>query len=236
MFVGPTASRSGGSPARRGLVDISLALLLLSASHSAGFAQGTSATARGPVVRPVAVWPPGPLEVIAAFDGPIDPALAKSYVGRTISYVETRSDARDSLLGLPRRVRSRIVGTRLIDAGQTLVMATDPHPRVARYLLPLPAAMRGPATKPLPDGTVAYDLTGVEATWSAPDEPPGSPSWSGWWPQLDLEATRRLTRGSKPHEAGLALLSRPGRLTLSTLIRLPEGKVRAPDRRVRADR
>ncbi len=35
-------------------------------------------------VRPVVVWPPGPLEVIAAFERPIDAAAAKAMVGRTI--------------------------------------------------------------------------------------------------------------------------------------------------------
>ncbi len=224
MFVNPGTPRSVGFPARTGLVGFSLMLLLLSASIPAGLAQGTSATARGSAVRPVAVWAPGPLDVIAAFDRPVDAGLAKSYIGRTISYIETRSDAS----GHPPRATPsgalRIVGTRLIDDGQTLVMATDPHPRVARYLLPLPVDTRGLASKPLPDATIAYDLSGVEATWSAQDEPPDSPSWSGWWPQLDLETTRQLTRGSRPHEAGLALLSRPGRLTLSALIRLPVGK------------
>ncbi len=105
----------------------------------------------------------------------------------------------------------RIVDARLIDGGRTLVLATDPHPRVARYRLPL--------------STAEYDLSGVEAAWSERDDPADEPRWSGWWPELDTEPTRRLARDSKPHEAGLALLSRPGRLTLSTLIRLPEGRV-----------
>jgi putative heme-binding domain-containing protein len=199
--------------------------MLLAAKAPAGLAQATETAARRPEVRPIAIWPSGPLEVVAAFDRPIDAGLAKSYIGRTISYVETRSDGPGQPLRATPPGALRIVGTRLIDGGQTLVMATDPHPRVARYLLPLPAAIGGPALKPLPDATVAYDLTGVEATWNGQDEPPDGPSWSGWWPQLDLEATQRLTRGSRPHEAGFALLSRPGRLTLSSLIRLPVGKL-----------
>ena len=200
-------------------------MVLISLRVVNGFAQETARSDRGAEVRPVVVWAPGPLELVVAFDRPMEAELAKSYVGRTISYVETRSDAP----GEPPRTMSsgalRIVGTRWTDGGQTLVMATDPHPRVARYLLPLLPPSRGPASKTLNDSTVTYDLTGVEATWNAQDDPPDSPTWSGWWPELDLEATRRLTRGSRPHETGLAHLSQPGRLTLSTLMRLPSGKV-----------
>src|SRR5262249_15291412 len=97
--------------------------------------------------------------------------------------------------------------------GRTLALATDPHPRVARYLLPLPGT------------AIPYDLAGVEAAWSEGDNPAAGPKWTGWWPSLDLDANRRLTRGSRPHETGLSLLSRPGRLVLSAWIRLPPGKV-----------
>ena len=55
----------------------------------------------------------------------------------------------------------RIAGAKLVDQGQTLLLATDPHPRVARYELVL-----GP---PRESGqTFIYDLSGVEATWSEP--------------------------------------------------------------------
>ena len=37
--------------------------------------------------------------------------------------------------------------------------------------------------------------------------------------------TRKLTRGSIRHDDALALLSRPGRLVLGTLVRLPKGSV-----------
>jgi putative heme-binding domain-containing protein len=185
-------------------------MLLLVTGTPPGSAQGTSASG-GLEVQPVAVWPTGPLQVIAAFDRPIDPSAAKSLIGRTISYFETRPDVPGQASPAKPLGALRIVGARLIDDGRTLVLATDPHPRVARYRLPLAA--------------VAYDLAGVEAAWSERDDPPDSPSWSGWWPQLDLEPTRHLARDSKPHEAGLALLSRPGRLTLSALIRLPAGQV-----------
>ena len=98
----------------------------------------------------------------------------------------------------------------MIDDGRTIILATDPHPRIGRYVLPL--------------SDTAYSLSGVEAAWSERDNASDDHDRLGWWPRLDLDATRRLTRGSKPHEQGIAQLSRPGRLTLSTLIRLPAGK------------
>ena len=65
---------------------------------------------------------------------------------------------------------------------------------------------------------------------SRPDgRPPGDdagaePAWKGWWPDLDLDATCRLTRGSAPHERGLAMIQQPGRVTLSTWLSLPPGE------------
>ena len=109
------------------------------------------------------------------------------------------------------------------DAGRTLFIATDPHPRVARYVLPLAALQAKPASGP-GDSGAAYDLSGVEWGWSPAAADAGDdPQLQGWWPSLDLETTRRLTKGSRPHEACLALLAQPGRLMLSALVRLPEG-------------
>ena len=72
---------------------------------------------------------------------------------------------------------------------------------------------------------MSYDLSGVEAAWSPAGFPDAQPTWTGWWPVLDLEAMRRLTRGSIRHQDGLAVLARPGRLVLGTLVRLPRGRV-----------
>jgi putative heme-binding domain-containing protein len=190
-----------------------MTLALLVGAAAEGFAQEAAIAGQDAPPRPVAVWPPGPLEVIAAFDSPVDPAAAKAMSGRTIPYYDTDGTG----LGAPPSSKPaghlRIVGVRQRDGGRTIVLATDPHPRVARYLVPLPAS-------PVP-----YDLTGAEAAWSEGDAPAGDPKWSGWWPALDLDATRRLTRGSPPQETGLALLSRPGRLVLGAWLRLPSGMV-----------
>jgi putative heme-binding domain-containing protein len=198
---------------RRVVTRLGLAAALVIGGVQASLAQGTATAVPGAPARPVAIWPPGPLEVVAAFDRPLESAAAKAMIGRTIPYHDIREDAP----GQPPPSRPagtlRIVGARLLDDGRTLVLATDPHPRVARYLLPLPGA------------TIPYDLSGVEAAWSEGDDPGEAPKWSGWWPALDFEATRRLTRGSRPHESAHSLFSRPGRLVLSTWIRLPPGRV-----------
>jgi len=111
----------------------------------------------------------------------------------------------------------------LTDDARTLILATDPHPRVARYLLPLSPANGIRQSTASDDAGVAYDLSGALAVWSREGDPDDAPVWSGWWPLLDSESTRLVTRGSKRHEAGLAHLSKPGRLVLSTLVRLPPG-------------
>ena len=54
-------------------------------------------------------------------------------------------------------------------------------------------------------------------------DPADEPHKKGWWPALDLETCRRLTKGSRPHEEALALLAQRGRLVISGLLRLPKG-------------
>ena len=51
------------------------------------------------------------------------------------------------------------------------------------------------------------------------------PDWQGWWPDLDLDAVRRATRGSTPHERGFERLGEPGRLVVSAQVVLPPGEV-----------
>ena len=114
-------------------------------------------------------------------------------------------------------------------------MASDPHPRIARYLLPIPAATGDTSSKSNNDATVAYDLTGVEAIWKRTDQPPGNPEWSGWWPQLDLEATRRLTRlAAARGRSGSPLTARTAHAEHAHSP--ATGKGVAPDQRVRPDR
>ena len=85
-----------------------------------------------PPLRPIAVWPAGPLEVVAAFEQPVSRGSAEALVGKSIAYCDTsaseaRAEPRSPLLG-----QLRIAAARLADDNRTLVLATDPHPRELR--------------------------------------------------------------------------------------------------------
>jgi putative heme-binding domain-containing protein len=172
--------------------------------------------------RPTAIWPSGPLEVVAAFEQAVDPAIERTLVGLSIPYF---------VVGAPEPAQRndqpagtiRIAGARLRDDRRTLVLLTDPHPRVARYQIPF-APVEGSATTAPPQGrNGAYDLSGVEVIWSPDEDPAEDARQTIWWPALDFALSERLTRGSKRHEDFVALLSRPGRLVINTLVRLPAG-------------
>jgi putative heme-binding domain-containing protein len=208
---------------RRALRRLLLAIAVTNAIAPSVFAQPTSS--RATIPRAAAVWASGPLDVVAAFDTAVDPVTALAFVGKSIPYFEPEGSA-GGRAQEPRRSGSlRIVGARLTDAGRTLTLATDPHPRLATYLLPMSEVAGDAAAKASYAASSGYDLAGVEATWAPDNGPDAQPLWTGWWPRLDLEATRRLTRGSRRHEEGLALLAKPGRLTLGSLVQLPEGTI-----------
>ncbi len=154
-----------------------------------------------------AIWPSGPLDVVAAFERPVDPQRAKGLVGQSIAYFTLAESGNGTGQQERRAGALRIVAVRVGDSGRTLFIATDPHPLVARYVLPLAALQANAGVRQARDSGAAYDLSGVEWGWSpAAAEPGDDPRVQGWWPALDLEATRRLTKGSRPHEVGLALL------------------------------
>lgn len=175
--------------------------------------------------RPAAVWPSSLLEVIVAFDKAIDPATANAFVGKNIRYFEPGEMTGDRTGSARPSGSLRIVGARLTDGGRTVALATDPHPRLARYVVPGADGVVNSNGNGASLPGWSYNLSGVEAAWSPEGGPDAQPSWTGWWPALDLEATRKLTRGSKRHDDGLALLARSGRLTLATMIRLPVGAI-----------
>ena len=196
-------------------------IVVLGAFGAAGSQPAASTTP--PANRPAAIWPSGPLDVVAAFEKPIEAARAQALVGQSIPYFEPAEAGKDPARRDRQAGALRIVGVRLSDAGRTLLIATDPHPRMARYVLPLAALEVNSGVKLPRDWGAVYDLSGVEWGWNpAADDPGADPRSSGWWPALELETTIRLTRGSRPHEESRALLAQPGRLTVSALLRLPE--------------
>jgi thiosulfate/3-mercaptopyruvate sulfurtransferase len=173
----------------------------------------------------VAIWPSGPLEVVVAFDSPIGLSQAMSFVGTSISYFEPvgASASKDRAAAARPAGALRIVGAVMSDDARTVRLATDPHPRIARYHLTLAGPAAVPAHQSAGPADAVYDLSGVEVAWSRKGDPDDQPFWSGWWPLFDSDSSRADTRGSKPHEARFVLLSEPGRLVLSTLLRLPAG-------------
>ena len=157
--------------------------------------------------------------MVVAFPGSVTSDWAKTLVGKMITLREdSRGDGRS--ISTPVQFSSvRIAGAKLVDDGRTMLLATDPHSRAGRYEFPLNPGQTGPAT-------AAYDLSGVEAVWTEAKQDEGAePAWKGWWPALDVQTTRLLTVGSIPHERGLSLLQKPGRLVLNALVTLPTGDV-----------
>ena len=201
-----------------------LVLALVScAFSSAGHAQNQAPSGRAS--HPVVVWPAGPLEVIATFDTPLNPSLARSLVGRTIRYTDVPHTDRGAAQPSGPRAGLRIVGAKLTDGAQTLVLATDPHPRAARYALPFaPAA-----------ADAVYDLTGVDASWTEGPDLADHPGWSGWWPTFDSASTRRLdpTIETAPDRARPPFKARPPHLEHARAG--PAGRRHAPHRGDRAD-
>jgi putative heme-binding domain-containing protein len=63
---------------------------------------------------------------------------------------------------------------------------------------------------------LAYDLSGVEASWQGTS----GESWAGWLPHLDLAVSRAFTAGSAMHEELWAKLRQPGKLRLKTKLNL----------------
>ncbi len=189
----------------------------LAAATAAIALGGAPPDSKGP--RPVAVWPAGPLEVRVAFDRPVDPGMTKGIVGKVISFGEGGRQVQDSPRASDEVSGSlQIAGSRLADGGRTLILFTDPHPRETSYSITLPSIHP-------PGGSVdlSYGLAGVEAVLDDGGED-AKVDWSGWWPDLDPDVARVRLRGSAGHEEGFALLGRPGRLTLRTLVSLPAGE------------
>lgn len=180
--------------------------------------QGAEETARVPQV--VAAWAAGPFETRIALDLPVGMDVARSLVGQKIAFDEARpvlSQKTNDCLD-PRETRGalRVAAARLEEEGRMLVLTTDPHPRAAVYSLILPAQVQH--AQP-----VEYDLTGVEVSYHSADLK-APPLWSGWWPGVHTAYVGKSLARSAEHARGLALINKPGRLLLNTLVKLPPGK------------
>ena len=180
-----------------------------------------AAPAAGPPLGAVATWAAGPMEVRVAFDRAVDPSVAGGVVGGPVGFGEEPKPGDPIARGRPGGDRGalRVASARLVDEGRTLAMVTDPHPREATYRLALPGLKEAGRAGAGSRVELAYDLSGVEAAWAEGEKP----AWSGWWPTVDPEATRKLLAGSAEHDRLWPMLEKPGRLTLRTLVVLPRG-------------
>jgi putative heme-binding domain-containing protein len=200
-----------------------------------GISQGRASWADDPRSHPhpVIAWPAGPFEVRVAFDKPLDASVAEKAVGRLIPFevedvvplqAKPKSERPGRIVPDSRRGTLRIASARLDEGGRSLHLVTDPQPRVATYSLHL-TGVRVPGQTAAGEAIdLLYGLGGVEAVWDEGKDDGSEPTWSGWWPDLDPVVVERLMRGSVAHERSLALLSRPGRLVLSTNVVLQEGR------------
>src|SRR3954469_22092082 len=118
-----------------------------------GVAQAVGVRAEEPVIHPhpVIAWPSDPFEVRVAFARPLDEGVARRVVGRLIPFEEDasviaqakpRRPSRD-VPHVAHRGSLRVAAARLEDEGRTLLLVTDPHPRVGTYSLHL-IGIRGP--------------------------------------------------------------------------------------------
>ena len=178
-----------------------------------------------PTPKAVVGWASGPMEVRVAFDRPVDPVVAALTVGHQVRFGGGASAP--GAAGRPGGDGGaiRIAAARLIDAGRTLVLITDPHPKEATYTL------RIDEIKPPGDAgagrsqVVTYSLAGVEVKWT----PAGAdkPAWAGWWPDVDPATARAALVGSVEHDELWDLIRKPGKLELRSFVALPAGPVRA---------
>lgn len=130
--------------------------------------------------QPVLAWPRTSMEVGVAFDKPLDPAVTNAVVNQEIEFGENvRAGDRHEVLKPPYEVVQRqegssrgklkIIGAHLEDEGQTLVLATDPHPMSVTYALSLPGVKAKGARGQAETVELDYDFTGVLLFTSKPN-------------------------------------------------------------------
>ena len=144
---------------RRTFTTILLAVLSVAADDPVpGPPLPTGVVANGPMEVRIRYWP--------AIDKASEKAIIEDVLKRSIPYYEPAwlddgAVPRGEALG-----RLRIAGARVAEQGSTLILATDPHPRRAVYLLDWMMDDTTPRAS-------RYLYSGVEWSWHyGPDEPP----------------------------------------------------------------
>ncbi len=180
--------------------------------------------------QPVATWASAPQEVSIAFDRPIDASATTQATAMTIEFGDYVSAAdRFETLKPPyktvknqeasARGKLRVVAARLLPDGRTLVLTTDPHPQSVAYAVTVPGIKAAGAAVAPSTVDLAYDLNGVEATWTS-GSAEARAEWKGWLPHLNSDVNAHFTARSAEHDQFSELLRRPGQLRLRTQVTL----------------
>lgn len=181
--------------------------------------------------QPTAIWASAPQEVMVAFDRPLAASAIAPAKDIKIEFGDFVSAAdRFELLKPPYKAvqgqdavprgRLRVVAAKLSDDRRTIALTTDPQSLSVAYALTLPGVHAEGAGAMAATVDLAYDLNGVEASWTANEA--GAPAaWKGWLPHLNSEVNAHFTLHSEEHARLAELLRRPGKLQLRTHVTLP---------------
>lgn len=207
---------------------------LVVACHSGAPDWGSGPTGKGKLFKieysdpaypqPVVAWPAGPREVRVEFDRPVPPNLLHDVVAKSKltggRYVRA-GDRFESISPGYAAVQAQnssprfdvpIRSAQLTPDGRTLMLATDAISQAVHYALTLPReTSKSDALPQYSAIDLDFDLTGCEAVWKPAN---GGPTWTGWLPHIDLDASRQFTKGSAPHDVLWALMEQAGELTL----------------------
>jgi len=162
--------------------------------------------------QPLFAWPAGPGETGVAFDRPL-PAdagrdLLKAAALESGPFV-TAGDRFERFRPGYQVVKDQMASPRfshpilssVVSADRrAILLRTAPRESAFGYAVSLPGTAE-----------LSFDLSGVEAEWTAAA---GPERWKGWLPHPDLAAARTFTRGSAEHDRLWALLGQPGRLVV----------------------
>lgn len=217
------------------------------ATHSGGPDWGSGPDGQGKLYKlrykgkelaqPVLAWPESPREVRIAFDRPIAPEhLAGLTKGTTIQSGAFVSPGErfETLRPGYATVQAQVVAPRhdlavrsvnVSPDRRTLLIGTDPDVRIVPHAITLnglgrparDAKNEGIPQEPVVD--VAYDLTGIQASWK---DASGVTQWTGWLPHFDLEVSRSFSIGSAGHERLWPLVQHAGSLELRGQLNLRE--------------
>ena len=163
------------------------------------------------VAQPVASFPISPTETMIAFDRPLDPKAWDSVAryttieaGHYVSAADRLETMRPgyAVVQLQQKQRRKaypVTDSRMTEDRSALILTTVPRTEAYHYAQALPGGI-----------DLAHDLSGLSVQWQSSS----NAAWSGWLPQVNLEASRYFTRGSHFHRALWSGLDAPGKLTL----------------------